>query len=191
MSLRIAVTGASGVLGRGIVARLLSQGHDVAGIARHRPESWPSAADFVAADIRDRAAVRRAVTGADVVAHCAWSSHRVNIEGTANVLDAMAETGTGRIVFASSPHAIAPVSAEGLDKARVEGMLADSGAKWVAIRSAFILGRSVDNWLLRLLALPAYPDIAGSADRPMQVVHADDALRLFVHALLDDEIASG
>ena len=191
MSLRIAVTGASGVLGRGIVARLLSQGHDVAGIARHRPESWPSAADFVAADIRDRAAVRRAVTGADVVAHCAWSSHRVNIEGTANVLDAMAETGTGRIVFASSPHAIAPVSAEGLDKAQVEGMLADSGAKWVAIRSAFILGRSVDNWLLRLLALPAYPDIAGSADRPMQVVHADDALRLFVHALLDDEIASG
>ncbi len=191
MSLRIAVTGASGVLGRGIVARLLSQGHDVAGIARHRPESWPSAADFVAADIRDRAAVRRAVTGADVVAHCAWSSHRVNIEGTANVLDAMAEAGTGRIVFASSPHAIAPVSAEGLDKAQVEGMLADSGAKWVAIRSAFILGRSVDNWLLRLLALPAYPDIAGSADRPMQVVHADDALRLFVHALLDDEIGSG
>ncbi|MGO9353968.1 MAG: sugar epimerase family protein [Mycobacterium sp.] len=189
--MRIAVTGASGVLGRGIVARLLSQGHDVAGIARHRPESWPSAADFVAADIRDRAAVRRAVTGADVVAHCAWSSHRVNIEGTANVLDAMAEAGTGRIVFASSPHAIAPVSAEGLDKAQVEGMLADSGAKWVAIRSAFILGRSVDNWLLRLLALPAYPDIAGSADRPMQVVHADDALRLFVHALLDDEIGSG
>jgi nucleoside-diphosphate-sugar epimerase/phosphohistidine swiveling domain-containing protein len=191
MSLRIAVTGASGVLGRGIVARLLSQGHDVAGIARHRPESWSSAADFVAADIRDRAAVSRAVTGADVVAHCAWSSQRVNIEGTANVLDAMAETGTGRIVFASSPHVIAPVSAEGLDKARVEGMLAESGAKWVAIRSAFILGRSVDNWLLRLLALPAYPDIAGSADRSMQVVHADDALRLFVRALLDDEIDSG
>ena len=115
----------------------------------------------------------------------------VNIEGTANVLDAMAETGTGRIVFASSPHAIAPVSAEGLDKAQVEEMLADSGAKWVAIRSALILGRSVDNWLLRLLALPAYPDIVGSADRPLQVVHADDALRLFVRALLDDESASG
>jgi nucleoside-diphosphate-sugar epimerase/phosphohistidine swiveling domain-containing protein len=191
MSLRIAVTGASGVLGRGIVARLLSEGHDVAGIARHRPESWPSAADFVAADIRDRAAVRRVVTGSDVVAHCARSSHRVNIEGTANVLDAMAETGTARIVFASSPHAVAPVSTEGLDKGQVEGMLAESGAKWVAIRSAFILGRGVDNWLLRLLALPVYPDIAGAADRPLQVVHADDALRLFVRALLDDEIYSG
>jgi nucleoside-diphosphate-sugar epimerase/phosphohistidine swiveling domain-containing protein len=179
---RIAVTGASGVLGRGLVTRLLSQGHDVAGIARHRPESWPSVADFVAADIRDGAAVRRAIAGADVVAHCAWSTHRVNIEGTRNVLDAMAETGTGRIVFASSPHA---------GNEQVERMLADSGAKWIAIRSALILGRGVDNWLLRLLARPVYPDIAGSADRPLQVVHTDDAVLLFVRALLDDQIASG
>jgi nucleoside-diphosphate-sugar epimerase/phosphohistidine swiveling domain-containing protein len=182
MSVRIAVTGASGVLGRGLVARLLSQGHDVAGIARHRPESWPSTADFVAADIRDRAAVRRIVAGADVVAHCAWSTQQANIEGAANVLNAMAETGTGRIVFASSPHA---------NKARVEEMLAESGAKWIAIRSAPILGRGVDNWLLRLLALPVYPGIAGSADRPLQVVHVDDAVRLFVRALLDDEVDSG
>jgi nucleoside-diphosphate-sugar epimerase/phosphohistidine swiveling domain-containing protein len=210
---RIAVTGASGVLGRGLVARLLSQGHDVAGIARHRPESWPSTAEFTAADIRDAAAVRRTVTGADVVAHCAWSksarsdgriSNRVNIEGTRNVLQAMAETGTGRIVFASSPHVygaatapaderdvVTPVCAEGLDKAHVEEMLANSGAKWIAIRSALILGRGVDNWLLRLLALPAYPDITGSADRRLQVVHPDDALRLFIRALLDDEIDSG
>jgi nucleoside-diphosphate-sugar epimerase/phosphohistidine swiveling domain-containing protein len=203
---RIAVTGASGVLGRGLAARLLSQGHDVAGIARHRPESWPSAADFLEADIRDAAAVRRILTGADVVAHFAWSkrSHRVNIEGTLNVLHAMAETGTGRVVFASSPHvygpataladerdALAPVCAEGVDKAHAERMLADSGAKWVAIRSALILGRGVDNWLLRLLAQPAYPGLAGSADSRVQVVHTDDALRLFIRVLLNDEIESG
>jgi nucleoside-diphosphate-sugar epimerase/phosphohistidine swiveling domain-containing protein len=210
---RIAVTGASGVLGRGLAAGLLRQGHDVAGIARHRPESWPSRADFAEADIRDAVAVRRIVSGADVVAHCAWSkssgpddriSHRVNIEGTHNVLEAMAATGSGRIVFASSPHVygaatapaeerdtVAPVLAEGVDKAHVEQMLADSGAKWVAIRSGLILGRGVDNWLLRLLTLPAYPNIGGSADRRLQVVHADDALRLFVRALLDDEIESG
>jgi nucleoside-diphosphate-sugar epimerase/phosphohistidine swiveling domain-containing protein len=210
---RIAVTGASGVLGRGLAARLLSQGHDVAGIARHRPESWPSAADFVVADIRDGAEVRRAIAGADVVAHCAWSrtpgpddriSRQVNIDGTHNVLQAMAETGTGRIVFASSAHvygaattpvtehdAMTPASAEGLFQARVEQMLADSGAQWVAIRSALIVGRSVDNWLLQLLAQPVYPDTDGSADRYVQVVHADDALRLFDRAVVDPEIASG
>lgn len=212
--MRITVTGASGVLGRGLAARLLSQGHNVVGIARHRPESWPSAADFVAADIRDTAAVGRAVSGADVVAHCAWAkspgpgdqaSHQVNIEGTRNVLEAMAKTGTGRIVFASSAHvygvgdaatmtehdAIAPASADGQHKARVEEMLAASGAQWVAIRSALIVSRGVDNRVRRLLALPVYPDVNGLADRAVQLVHTDDALRLFVHALLDTEIDSG
>lgn len=205
--MRIAVTGASGVLGRGLATRLLSQGHDVAGIARHRPDSWPSAADFVSADIRDADAVRRALAGADVVAHCAWATgsgydSQVNIGGTRNVLDAMAETGSRRIVFASSAHVYGgqdapktehedttPVSAEGRFKARVEQLLAESGAEWVAIRSALILGRSVDNWVRRLLASPAFPDRSG--DRHLQVVHLDDALRLFNRAIVEAEIASG
>jgi nucleoside-diphosphate-sugar epimerase/phosphohistidine swiveling domain-containing protein len=213
---RIAVTGAAGVLGRGLVARLLSQGHDVVGIARRRPESWPSTADFVAADIRDAGEVRRAVAGADVVAHLAWArtpgpddrtSQQVNIEGTRNVLEAVAETGAGRIVFASSAHvyrgsaasdtpaaeadAMIPASAEGLYKARVEQLLADSDVPWVAIRSAPIIGRSVDNWVLRVLAQPAFPDPGGSAERRMQVVHIDDALRLFDRALVGPDTTSG
>ncbi|WP_077089112.1 sugar epimerase family protein [Mycobacterium rhizamassiliense] len=206
--MRIAVTGASGVLGRGLAGRLLSQGHDVTGIARHRPESWPSAADFVAADIRDAGAVRRALVGADVVAHCAWARNsgrddqQVNIDGTRNVLDAMAETGSRRIVFASSAHvygggeapkserdATTPHDAEGRMKARVEQLLAESGTEWIAIRSALILGRSVDNWVRRLLAVPAFPDRSG--DRRMQVVHLDDALRLFHRAVVEPGIASG
>jgi nucleoside-diphosphate-sugar epimerase/phosphohistidine swiveling domain-containing protein len=208
---KIAVTGASGVLGRGLAARLLSQGHEVAGIARHRPESWPSAADFVAADIRDAAAVSRALAGADVVAHCAWAntpgrgdriSHQVNIEGTRNVLAAMAETGARQIVFASSAQvygaadaprtehdALNPHTADGHSKVRVERMLEDSQLDWVAIRSAVILGRGVDNWVRRVLALPVLPD--GSAGRSMQVVHLDDALRLFIRAIADTESIGG
>jgi nucleoside-diphosphate-sugar epimerase/phosphohistidine swiveling domain-containing protein len=207
---RIAVTGASGVLGRGLTARLLSQGHDVVGIARHRPESWSSAADFIEADIRDAGAVRRGIAGADVVAHFAWAhspgpderiGHEVNVGGALNVLEAIAETGSRRIVFASSAHvygradaakaeyeAMAPVLADGLHQARVEDMLGASGAEWVAVRSALIVGRNVDNWVRRLLALPAFPN--GSADRRMQVIHLDDALRLFTRAVVGTEIAS-
>ena len=108
--MRIAVTGASGVIGRGVVLRLLSAGHDVVGLARHRPESWSSEATFVHGDIRDAATVRRALAGAEVVVHCAWAvnpssgqpvDREVNIGGTANVLDAVARSGTRRIVFAS------------------------------------------------------------------------------------------
>ncbi|MBW0012100.1 sugar epimerase family protein [Mycobacterium sp.] len=202
--MRIAITGASGVLGRGLAARLLSQGHDVAGIARHRPESWSSSADFVEADIRDAGAVERAIAGADVVAHCAWAhgSEQVNVGGTLNVLEAAAVTGTRRIVFPSSAHvygggdapktehdARTPANADGRQQARVEQLLEDSGREWVAIRSALILGRGVDNWVRRLLALPAFP--AGPTDRRLQVVHLDDALRLFNRAIVDTEVGSG
>jgi nucleoside-diphosphate-sugar epimerase/phosphohistidine swiveling domain-containing protein len=205
---RIAVTGASGVIARGVVARLLSRGHDVVGLARHRPESWPSEADFVQSDARDAAAVRRAAAGSDVVVHCAWSiDHEVNIGGTANVLDAMAQTGTRRIVFASSAHVygsdrgdrpplsesdrLEPDSAEGRDKARVEEMLARSGVEWVAIRSATVLGRGVDNWARRVLAAPLFPDVDGSGRRTVQVVHSDDVYRVFIRAILDTGIGRG
>jgi nucleoside-diphosphate-sugar epimerase/phosphohistidine swiveling domain-containing protein len=213
---RIAVTGATGVVGRGIVARLLSQGHDVIGLARRRPESWPSAADFVQSDIRDATAVRRAVAGADVVAHFAWAAdpradervnREINIGGTRNVLDAAAHNGTRRIVFASSAHVYGayhddiaplteanrpnPVSAEGRDKARAEEMLAASGAEWVAIRSAVILGRHIDNWVRRALASLLFTDTNGSADRTVQVVHTDDIHRVFVQAIFDTGIDSG
>lgn len=215
--MRIAVTGASGVVGRGIVARLSSQGHDVVGLARHRPESWPSTVDFVQTDIRDATGVRRALARAEVVAHCAWTTRspssrpaeadEVNIGGTGNVLDAMAQTGTRRIVFASSAYAYgtrpvgaAPVTendeatagfAEGLHKARVEEMLAACDAQWVAIRSALILGRDVDNRMCRLLASPVFVDVDGSAERCVQVVHTDDVHRLFVRAILDTSLDSG
>ncbi|WP_156687848.1 sugar epimerase family protein [Mycobacterium sp. Marseille-P9652] len=202
--MKIAITGAGGVLGRGLAARLLNQGHEVVGLARHRPESWSSGAEFVAADIRDGDAVNRAVAGADVVAHCAWArgADEVNVGGTRNVLAAMAETGVRRIVFVSSPHvyggggtlhterdALAPADPDGRSTADVERMLAESGVEWIAIRSALILGRGVDNWVRRAFAMPAFP--GGSADRRLQVVHLDDALRLINRAVVDREIASG
>jgi len=177
--MRIAVTEAGGVIGRGLVARLLSQGHDVVGISRHRPDSWPSAADFVAGDIRDSVSVGQAVAGADVVAHCAWDLawDAGDTAGTRTVLDAMAEAGTRRIVFASSVYT---------DRARAEEMLANSGAQWVVIRCALVIGRSVDDRVCHLLAQPAFA--GSSVDRPVQVVHLDDTLRLLIRAILNTEM---
>lgn len=207
--MRIAVTGASGVLGRGLVGRLLSAGHDVAGLARRRPESWPSQATFVQGDIRDVSAVRRAVAGAEVVVHCAWavnpaaerpSDVEVTIGGTQNVLDAVARSGIRRVVFASSAHVygpgrlltegrpLQPVSAFGRDKARAEDLIAGSGVEWVTIRAAAIVGRGVDNWVRRAFASAFFPD---SASRTLQVVHSDDAHRVFVRAAVAREVGSG
>ncbi len=214
--MRITVTGASGVVGRGIVTRLLSQGHDVIGLARRQPESWPTAATFHQADIRDAAAVRHAIAGADVVAHCAWafdhgrgdqSGREINIGGTANVADAVARHGVRRVVFASSAHVygayrsdnvplteaaqLHPGLAEARHKVRSEELLAASGAEWVTIRSAVILGRGVDNWVRRMLASLVFSDPHGLAARPVQVVHTDDVHRLFVQAIVDPGLGTG
>ncbi|MCW2650824.1 MAG: hypothetical protein JWR32_1800 [Mycobacterium sp.] len=212
--MRIAVTGASGVLGSGIAARLRWQGHKVVGLARHRPDNWFSDSDFVEADIRDADAVRRAIDGAEAVAHCAWvagsnpderMTHDINIGGTENVLDAMKRAGGRRIVFTSSaaaygprppgtpplteaePLAPSPDNLYGLHKAHVEQMLADSGQEWVAIRPAIVVGREVSNTTLRLLASPAFPDVNGLAGRSLQIVHTEDVHRAFVRAVLGNE----
>ncbi|MDI3315810.1 MAG: NAD(P)H-binding protein [Mycobacterium sp.] len=210
--MRVAVTGASGVIGRGLVARLLSRGHEVVGLARHRPDSWPGTVEFVQGDIRDPAAVRRALAGAEVVAHCAWAAgtgagehggHQVNIDGTANVLAAMADTGARRIVFGSAAHVYAthpPATPPRTERdqttaasphARVERLLAACGAEWVAVRCGLILGRDTGDRVRRLLASPVLLDIAGAADRPVQVVHPDDVWRVFLRAVLDPGLTSG
>lgn len=209
--MRIAVTGAGGVVGRGLASRLLGQGHEVVGIARRRPQSWSSAAEFAQVDVRDAVAVKRCLAGADVVAHCAWAtspgpdariSRQVNVDGTRNVLAAMAATGARRIVFPSSAHVygggvrprteadtLAPVTAEGRHRACVEALLAESGVESVVVRSAPVVGRGVDNWVRRVLALPVL--CGAEVDRGVQLVQLDDALRLLVRALLDSETASG
>ncbi|OBJ49329.1 NAD-dependent epimerase/dehydratase family protein [Mycobacterium sp. 1423905.2] len=196
--MRIAVTGADGYLGRNLAARLLSQGHEVTGVARRRPQSWSSAASFVAADIADVAGLRRAFAGADAVVHLAWTP---DAAGTRNLLAAMAETGCGRVVFLSSAqvygHATVPAterddlrpsSPDGIRHASIEELLANSGVQWIAVRSALILGRGLDSRVQRLLAAPVLPDVA--ADRGLQVVHTDDVLRIMTRAVLDDEIGS-
>src|SRR5271166_7212636 len=160
--MKIVVTGASGVVGRGVASRLHNAGHDVVGLARRRPASWPLIMDFAEADIRDATAVRRAVVGAEVVVHCAWAaSSDVNVGGTANLLEAMTISGSRRIVFVSSAlvygtHAdrIAPSTEDEVPPTAVETMIANAGVEWVGVRSALVLGREVDNAVLRLLAAP-------------------------------------
>jgi uronate dehydrogenase len=69
---------------------------------------------FVAADLTDMVAVRRAVEGVDAIVHLgafsvegSWEIIReANIIGTHNLYEAARQTGVRRIVFASSNHAV-------------------------------------------------------------------------------------
>ena len=110
--MRYLVTGGSGFLGINLVRFLLERGHTVASLDR-LPFDYADCKDRVDAivgDIRDRAAVDRAMRGVQIVVHCAaalplYSKADImstDIDGTRNVLDAALQAKVDRVIHVSS-----------------------------------------------------------------------------------------
>jgi nucleoside-diphosphate-sugar epimerase len=113
------VTGGSGFLGRTLVAELRARGVGVRTLARS-DETAQAARRLGATTVRgtldDRAALRQAMIGCDVVFHAAamvaeWGDpaefHRVNVAGTEHVLIAAREAGVPRLVHVSTEAVLA------------------------------------------------------------------------------------
>jgi dihydroflavonol-4-reductase len=112
----VAVTGATGHVGAGVVRALLARGRRVRALVR-----GPSAAldgldvECVRADVLDPESLRAALRSAGAVHHLAavisidgdrdGLVHRTNVEGTRNVARAALEAGVRRFVHYSSIHA--------------------------------------------------------------------------------------
>ncbi|HEU5402777.1 MAG TPA: NAD-dependent epimerase/dehydratase family protein [Terriglobales bacterium] len=114
----VAVTGATGFIGRHVVSRLVEQGHSVRTLVRNGSETrLPAGVSAVSGEVTDAAAVGQALRGAETVIHLAGVAHTtltsdedrnlaraVNVNGTSNVLEAASRLGTRRVVLASSAH---------------------------------------------------------------------------------------
>jgi nucleoside-diphosphate-sugar epimerase len=110
----MAVTGAGGFIGGAVCAALVAEGATVAGIdvgAGAAKRVREVGADPFLADVTDRRAAAAALDGVEIVIHAAayvheWGSMeefvRVNVAGTAAMLDAALEAGVGRFVQISS-----------------------------------------------------------------------------------------
>lgn len=114
------VTGGAGFIGSALVRGLLDRGCRVRvfdDLSSGRPENLAGLEgriDFVRGDVRDAAAVRDAVRGADTVFHLAaiasvqasvddpLATHDVNVTGTLNTLVAARDARVRRYVFTSS-----------------------------------------------------------------------------------------
>lgn len=113
--MRVVVTGAAGAIGRVVAPGLADAGHEVVAVDRVELET-PRASSVVpvVADVLDAGAMRAVLEGADAVVHLASIPHeaslpeilRSHVETTAVLLDAMVARGVGRMVFASSNHAV-------------------------------------------------------------------------------------
>jgi nucleoside-diphosphate-sugar epimerase len=130
----VLVTGASGLLGGAVAARLVEAGFEVRTFQR-RPSGVPGVTDELGS-LTDPAAVARAVAGTDAVIHLAAKVsftgrpaefEAVNVEGTRAVLTSARDAGVRDVVFVSSPsvaaagHSSAGSGAEPPDPQRARG----------------------------------------------------------------------
>ncbi|MEV4996336.1 NAD-dependent epimerase/dehydratase family protein [Streptomyces niveus] len=107
----VLLTGAAGGLGTLMRGLLPAYGYELRLFDATPIEGEP---DAITADLGDKHALREAVRGVDAIIHLAGISLeasfdkilRANIEGTYNLYEAAREEGTGRVVFASSNHAV-------------------------------------------------------------------------------------
>jgi len=120
MSDLVLVTGGTGFIGNGLVRELLRAGYGIRILdddsrgSSARLDDIRDSIELVRGDVRDRGAVRRAMTGAYAVAHLAFINGteffyskpdlvlEVAVKGIVNTLDAAIEAGVGHYYLVSS-----------------------------------------------------------------------------------------
>lgn len=128
------VTGATGFIGQHLVEALVDAGHRVTALVRDpsRANSLPEAVELAVGDITDRESLRAPMTDVDGVFHlAAWykvgvkdvkTAASVNVEGTRNVLEMMADLGVDKGVYTSSLAVFSDTGGEVVDESyRFEG----------------------------------------------------------------------
>jgi nucleoside-diphosphate-sugar epimerase len=181
----VAVTGATGFLGRRLVPTLIARGWRVRALDR-RPAAgaWdPASVEIIAGDLENQAAVSALVDGADVVIHAAGlikarsraAFDAVNRRGAATVAQAAAR---GRVLLISSLAAREPQLSDyaASKRAGEEAARAVLGERLMVVRPPAIYGPG-DRETLGLFQLagasPILP-LPASALARLALVHVDD-----------------
>ncbi|MFW9911330.1 MAG: NAD-dependent epimerase/dehydratase family protein [Candidatus Thorarchaeota archaeon] len=119
--MKILVTGATGFIGRKLVAALVEEGHDVTAFVRptSNKAGLPEGIRYCEGDMLDEPSLKNAVEGQDAVIHLAAYFdfyptdvdllYRVNVEGTRNLMKACVGTSVQRFIYCSTTETIGPV----------------------------------------------------------------------------------
>ena len=110
---KVLLTGAAGTIGT-VLRNYLSKRFDLVLTDTKPPGDLTSEETFMEADITNKAEVRDLMHGVEAVIHLGGipvevdfeSIEQANIKGTFHVMEAAAEAGVERLIFASSIHAV-------------------------------------------------------------------------------------
>jgi len=155
------LTGGTGFIGSHVARALAARGEPVRCLHRPTSERGDLAdldVQWVMGDVTDRDSLRRAMTGADTVFHCAADYrlyardpaelYRANVDGTRNVLELAAELGVKKVVYTSS---VGTLALEGNRRRpaneNARGAIGDMGGDYK--RSKFLAEQIAEEWIGR------------------------------------------
>jgi nucleoside-diphosphate-sugar epimerase len=180
----VAVTGATGFVGRALLDRLLGAGHQVRALTR-RPQPPREGVTWMEGDLARPGALAR---GADAVIHVAGVVNAPdragfvagNVDGTRSVLAAAATEDVRRFVHVSSLSAREPqLSNYGWSKREAERLVEASDRDWAIARPSAVYGpgdlEMRDLFRAARLGLALLPPPGR-----MSAVHVDDLAQLLV-----------
>lgn len=194
----VALTGATGFVGRAVLAALGRADIAVRALARKLPADR-GGAEWIEGSLSDRSALDRLVAGAEAVVHVAGLTtardpadfESVNVAGTLAVIEAAAHAGVPRLIAVSSLSAREPsLSAYGASKARAEALVRMSGLDWTIVRPPGVYGPwDVD--YLEMFKLARRGVVPVPPPGRSSLIHAQDLAELLVALLPGGEDVSG
>ena len=198
--MKVLVTGGAGYIGQFVTRALLRQGHHAVVVDNLSTGKRAAIgdADFLQVDITDGTAMRRAMhaLGPDAVFHLAamksvadsWRQPErymeVNVQGTAELLRAMADVGAGMLVYSGSCAIYGVPNRLPIDESQPAAPLNPYGeTKWLAEQE---IARAQNDWGLRCCALryfnAAGAEMDGSAGEDLE--HATNLVPTVMKAAL-------
>ncbi len=201
----ILITGATGFIGPRIVHALRAEDRDVRALVRDpdgtdRLHAW--GCETVVGDVTDKASLRRAVDGCDVVIHLVSiiqgsqsDFDKVMTQGTRDLVAAAKEAGARRFVL---------MSALGFDertkdivpyyraKWQMEQAVKESGLEHVIFRPSFVFGSGGGalQQFKRIAKLAPVTPIVGPGTQRIQPIWVDDVAAYFAAAVDKPEAAN-
>jgi uncharacterized protein YbjT (DUF2867 family) len=193
----VAITGASGFVGRYVVEHLLRREHEVRALVRDPSRAgWmrDRGVALVEGDLEDQAALRALTRGAGAVVHLVGiileigrqTYERVHVGGTRHLVEAAREAGVGRFVYMSALGARpdAGATAYHRTKAAGEALVRECGLLHVILRPSLIAapGNEVLRTLVTMIRMSPVVPVVGNGLYQLQPVAADDVADAFVTA---------
>jgi NADH dehydrogenase len=195
--MKVAITGATGFIGRQLADRLEAEGHET--IKIDRLDGTVHENNLVRTDLSDVDVLTRALDGCRCVAHCAGINReigeqtfsRVHIEGTRNVVEAAKRAGVRKIVLMSflraRPNCGSPYHES---KWAAEEIVRYSGLDYTIIKAGIVYGRG-DHLLDHLShALHTFPLLAtvGFEEKTVRPLAVEDLTQVMRAALIDHRL---